>query len=112
MIPASVQSIVVDTNVCLDLFVFHDPRWDALLKALERAEVQYNAERAQPTDLSKPDEFATCRSGTCSSSSPSNGCMRSCGRAASSAATEGSGDGFRSASTGRIVLGWSGMEAE
>ncbi|MDB5748611.1 MAG: putative toxin-antitoxin system toxin component, family [Massilia sp.] len=40
MIPASVQSIVVDTNVCLDLFVFHDPRWDALLKALERAEVQ------------------------------------------------------------------------
>ena len=40
MIPASVQSIVVDTNVCLDLFVFHDPRWDALLQALERGEVQ------------------------------------------------------------------------
>ncbi|MET0982454.1 MAG: putative toxin-antitoxin system toxin component, PIN family [Telluria sp.] len=40
MIPASVQPIVVDTNVCLDLFVFHDPRWDSLLKALERAEVQ------------------------------------------------------------------------
>jgi hypothetical protein len=31
---------------------------------LEHAEVQYNDERAKPTDLSKPDEFATCRSGT------------------------------------------------
>jgi hypothetical protein len=31
---------------------------------LERAEVQYNDERAKPSDLSKPDEFATCRSGT------------------------------------------------
>lgn len=44
MIPASpsgrAQAIVIDTNVCLDLFVFHDPRWDALLKALERGEVQ------------------------------------------------------------------------
>jgi hypothetical protein len=27
MIPASAQPIVIDTNVCLDLFVFHDPRW-------------------------------------------------------------------------------------
>jgi putative PIN family toxin of toxin-antitoxin system len=40
MIPASVQPIVLDTNVCLDLFVFHDPRWDSLLRALERGEVQ------------------------------------------------------------------------
>jgi hypothetical protein len=31
---------------------------------LEHTEVEYNAERARPTDLSKPDEFATCRSGT------------------------------------------------
>lgn len=35
MIPASAQPIVIDTNVCLDLFVFHDPRWDGLLRALE-----------------------------------------------------------------------------
>ena len=27
--------IVIDTNVCLDLFVFKDPRWAALLAALE-----------------------------------------------------------------------------
>jgi hypothetical protein len=31
---------------------------------LEHSEVEYNAERAKPTDLSKPDEFATCRSGS------------------------------------------------
>ncbi len=27
--------LVLDTNVCLDLFVFHDPRWDILLAGLE-----------------------------------------------------------------------------
>jgi putative PIN family toxin of toxin-antitoxin system len=31
MIP---KRIVIDTNVCLDLFVFRDPRWHALLSAL------------------------------------------------------------------------------
>lgn len=31
MIP---NRIVLDTNVCLDLFVFRDPRWQALLDAL------------------------------------------------------------------------------
>lgn len=35
MIPASALPIVIDTNVCLDLFVFHDPRWASLLAALE-----------------------------------------------------------------------------
>lgn len=37
MIPASdsVPTIVLDTNVCLDLFVFHDLRWAPLLAALE-----------------------------------------------------------------------------
>jgi putative PIN family toxin of toxin-antitoxin system len=35
MIPAPAQRIVIDTNVCLDLFVFHDPRWAPLLAALE-----------------------------------------------------------------------------
>ncbi|QNA88895.1 putative toxin-antitoxin system toxin component, PIN family [Massilia sp. Dwa41.01b] len=39
MIPASAPPIVLDTNVCLDLFVFHDPRWAPLLAALERGEV-------------------------------------------------------------------------
>lgn len=29
------QRIVIDTNVCLDLFVFKDPRWSALLSAME-----------------------------------------------------------------------------
>lgn len=37
MIP---KRIVIDTNVCLDLFVFHDPRWHALLAALESGEVE------------------------------------------------------------------------
>lgn len=32
MIP---KRIVLDTNVCLDLFVFNDPRWAALLAALK-----------------------------------------------------------------------------
>ena len=35
MIPVSATPIVIDTNVCLDLFVFHDPRWAPLLAALE-----------------------------------------------------------------------------
>jgi putative PIN family toxin of toxin-antitoxin system len=40
MIPASAQPIVIDTNVCLDLFVFHDPRWERLLSALESGELR------------------------------------------------------------------------
>jgi putative PIN family toxin of toxin-antitoxin system len=36
MIPgAPPQRIVIDTNVCLDLFVFRDPRWAALRTAME-----------------------------------------------------------------------------
>jgi predicted nucleic acid-binding protein len=34
------DTIVLDTNVCLDLFVFHDPRWTALLAALESGAVR------------------------------------------------------------------------
>jgi hypothetical protein len=30
MIPVP-QKLVIDTNVCLDLFVFNDPRWAPLL---------------------------------------------------------------------------------
>jgi len=32
--------LVLDTNVCLDLFVFRDPRWAALRHALERGTVR------------------------------------------------------------------------
>lgn len=35
MIPAPARRIVIDTNVCLDLFVFHDPRWESLLADIE-----------------------------------------------------------------------------
>lgn len=37
MIP---KRIVLDTNVCLDLFVFNDPRWAALLAALKSGAVE------------------------------------------------------------------------
>ncbi len=40
MIPAPAKRIVLDTNVCLDLFVFQDPRWAALLAALENGTVE------------------------------------------------------------------------
>jgi putative PIN family toxin of toxin-antitoxin system len=40
MIPAPAKRIVLDTNVCLDLFVFHDPRWHKLLAAIESGEVE------------------------------------------------------------------------
>jgi putative PIN family toxin of toxin-antitoxin system len=40
MIPAPKKTIVIDTNVCLDLFVFRDPRWASLLAALESGTVE------------------------------------------------------------------------
>ena len=40
MIPAPAKRIVLDTNVCLDLFVFMDPRWAGLLAALESGAVE------------------------------------------------------------------------
>ncbi|ALK97075.1 toxin [Massilia sp. WF1] len=39
LIPTSQNPIVIDTNVCLDLFVFRDPRWASLLAALESGAV-------------------------------------------------------------------------
>lgn len=33
------QRVVIDTNVCLDLFVFRDPRWAVLLQALQDGSV-------------------------------------------------------------------------
>lgn len=33
------QRVVLDTNVCLDLFVFRDPRWQALLDALRNRSI-------------------------------------------------------------------------
>lgn len=40
MIPKQVERIVLDTNVCLDLFVFRDPRWQLLLDAMQQRSVQ------------------------------------------------------------------------
>jgi predicted nucleic acid-binding protein len=40
MIPAPAKRIVLDTNVCLDLFVFGDPRWAPLLADLESGAVE------------------------------------------------------------------------
>ncbi len=40
MNPAVPPCIVLDTNVCLDLFVFHDPRWAQLLAAIESGAVK------------------------------------------------------------------------
>lgn len=34
------KRIVLDTNVCLDLFVFRDTRWNALLTALKQGQLQ------------------------------------------------------------------------
>lgn len=39
MIPKPHNRIVLDTNVCLDLFVFRDPRWQRLLSAMQCGEV-------------------------------------------------------------------------
>ncbi|MGI4845251.1 MAG: putative toxin-antitoxin system toxin component, PIN family [Janthinobacterium lividum] len=39
MIPVPLKPIVIDTNVCLDLFVFRDPRFLPLLAALESGEL-------------------------------------------------------------------------
>jgi putative PIN family toxin of toxin-antitoxin system len=40
LIPTSQKLIVLDTNVCLDLFVFRDPRWASLLAALDSGAVE------------------------------------------------------------------------
>ncbi len=39
MIPKSPARLVLDTNVCLDLFVYRDPRWQRLLQSMENGEV-------------------------------------------------------------------------
>ena len=35
----ALQRIVIDTNVCLDLFMFCDPRWQALMDGLRSGEI-------------------------------------------------------------------------
>ena len=72
--------LVVDTNVCLDLFVFFDPRWDRLLLALQQGRLQaitktscrdewlavLHYKQLPITDLSRPgmiaafDQLITC----------------------------------------------------
>ena len=39
MIPKSPTRLVLDTNVCLDLFVYRDQRWQRLLQFMENGEV-------------------------------------------------------------------------
>ena len=39
MIPKSTSRLVLDTNVCLDLFVYRDPRWQRLVQSMENGEV-------------------------------------------------------------------------
>lgn len=39
MIPKSPDRLVLDTNVCLDLFVYRDLRWQPLLQSMENGEV-------------------------------------------------------------------------
>lgn len=39
MITVPAKPIVIDTNVLLDLFVFHDPRWAELLAAIEAKQI-------------------------------------------------------------------------
>ena len=34
------KRVILDTNVCLDLFVFRDPRWSRLLSALQTREIE------------------------------------------------------------------------
>ena len=34
------KQVVIDTNVCLDLFVFNDPRWAKLLSGLKDASIK------------------------------------------------------------------------
>jgi putative PIN family toxin of toxin-antitoxin system len=36
----TLPTLVLDTNVCLDLFVFRDPRWTVLLEAMESGAVR------------------------------------------------------------------------
>lgn len=38
--PCLAPRIVLDTNVCLDLFVFHDPRWFVLREALHTKKIE------------------------------------------------------------------------
>lgn len=38
--PPNPQRLVLDTNVCLDLFVFRDPRWAGLLQAMQDGRAQ------------------------------------------------------------------------
>lgn len=55
MIP---KRIVIDTNVCLDLFVFRDPRWAALLAALQTRTVEAVTRTDCRTEWLKVLEYA------------------------------------------------------
>lgn len=40
MIPKSPCRLVLDTNVCLDLFVFRDVRWQRLLQSMQSGDIE------------------------------------------------------------------------
>ncbi len=40
MIDNNAQTVVLDTNVCLDLFFFRDPRWSLLMAGLQQGSVR------------------------------------------------------------------------
>lgn len=40
MIPKSPSRLVLDTNVCLDLFVFRDARWQRLMQSMQSGDIE------------------------------------------------------------------------
>jgi putative PIN family toxin of toxin-antitoxin system len=40
MTDSNIQTVVLDTNVCLDLFFFRDPRWSRLMEGLQRGSLR------------------------------------------------------------------------
>jgi hypothetical protein len=61
MIPVPPKRIVIDTNVCLDLFVFHDPRWAALLAASNPARSKRSRAPTAATNTTSCCTTPTCR---------------------------------------------------
>jgi putative PIN family toxin of toxin-antitoxin system len=49
----SVPTLVLDTNIVLDLFIFHDPRCDALKLALREVRVQWVSTQVMRDELER-----------------------------------------------------------
>ena len=65
--PSHPQRLVLDTNVCLDLFVFRDPRWTGLLQAMRDGRAKFflgvagNFVRATPDSDVTESAMRRCR---------------------------------------------------